>query len=145
MSHLTGSETREELEKRYGVDLSPKAVRRRTIRDVVILFLVGVVYYFVVRFTDLGIKCYIHEVTGFDCPACGTTRMLISVSKLDFVRAFRYNRFMFITFPFVVGEIIYFLYLNEAKKPVNKVNQTLVFIWIGLFVLYGIFRNILPI
>ena len=145
MSKLTGSETKEELEKRYGIDLSPKAIVQSTIRDIVILGLVGVVYYFVVRFTDLGLKCYVHEITGLDCPACGTTRMIVSASRLDFARAFRYNRFMFITFPFVVGEVIYFIYINEAKKPVNKINQVIVFIWLGLFVLYGVLRNIIPV
>ena len=145
MSHLTGSETREELEKRYGIDLSPKAVIRRTVRDILILLLVGILYYFVVRYTDLGLECYLKKVTGFDCPSCGVTRMIISASRLDFARAFRYNRFMFVSFPFVVGEVIYFIYINEAKKPVNKINQKIIFIWLGLFVLYGVLRNIFPI
>ena len=71
--------------------------------------------------------------------------MIVSVSKLEIAKAFRYNRFMFVTFPFVVGEVIYFFYINEAKKPVNKINQVIIFIWLGLFVLYGVLRNILPI
>lgn len=145
MPRLTGLETKEELEKRYGIDLSPESIRKRTIRDVVILIFVGIIYYFVVKYTDFGLKCYIHELTGFDCPACGTTRMIVSVSKLEIAKAFRYNRFMFVTFPFVVGEVIYFFYINEAKKPVNKINQVIIFIWLGLFVLYGVLRNILPI
>ena len=67
MPRLTGSETKEELEKRYGIDLSPESIRKRTIRDVVILIFVGIIYYFVVKYTDFGLKCYIHELTGFDC------------------------------------------------------------------------------
>jgi len=145
MQHLTGSETREELEKKYGIDLSPRAIIYRTFRDIIILILVGIIYYLVVRFTGFGLKCYFHEITGLDCPACGTTRMIVSTSRLDFGRAFRYNRFMFISFPFVIAEVMYFLYINEAKKPVNKVNKVIIYIWLGLFVLYGVIRNIFPI
>ena len=117
-------------------------VKRKTIRNILILVFVGVVYYFVARFTDFGLKCYIYELTGLNCPACGTTRMIVSASRLHFRESFNYNPFMFVSFPFVVGEVIYFLYINEARKPVNRVNKMIIYIWLALFVLFGILRNI---
>ena len=124
-------------------DLSRGAVARRTLIDVGIVTLVGVVYYLVVRFTDFGLGCYIHDIFGINCPACGITRMLLAISRLDLKTAFSYNRFMFISLPYIVYEIVYMFYINESKKPMNKVNKIILYIWVGLFVLWGVVRNML--
>lgn len=43
--------------------------------------------------------CLIYRVTGFLCPACGTTRMLKALLRLDFAAAFSLNPFMFVLLP----------------------------------------------
>lgn len=123
-------------------DVLSNDVWKRTIRNILILGLFGVVYYFVARFTDFGIKCYVYELTGLKCPTCGATRMAIALSKLDFKSAFRYNGFILVSLPFIIGEIMYLFYVNEAKVKVNKKNAVVMYVWVGLLVIFGIVRNI---
>ncbi len=42
-------------------------------------------------FIILDIGCPIYRLTGFPCPACGTTRALISLVKLNLGGYFHYN------------------------------------------------------
>ncbi len=134
---------REELEKKYKIDLSPAAVRGRVIRDTAILFIAGVAYYIFVTVTPFSYKCYIHEIFGLDCPMCGTTRMMLALGRLDFAKAFHYNQFMFLTLPYVVYEVIYMFYLNESKKPAGKINMIILYIWLILLFVFGVVRNII--
>lgn len=115
---------------------------KRTLRDIGILFAIGFIYYLIQKYTHKGFVCYFRALFHIYCPTCGVTRMIMSMSRLELKKAFLYNQFMFITFPFWVGEIIYFFYILESKKKVNKVNQACVFIWIGMLILFGILRNI---
>jgi hypothetical protein len=68
--------------------------------------------------------------------------MAISLSKLDFKSAFRYNGFILVSLPFIIGEIMYLFYVNEAKVKVNKKNAVVMYVWVGLLVIFGIVRNI---
>lgn len=132
----------EELEKKYGISLAKEDIRKRTIRDMVLLLFAGIVYYFLVIYTPFSMRCYFYELFHLKCPSCGITRMIISIIHFDFKQAFGYNPFIFVSFPYVICEIIYFIYLNESKKKMNRINKILLFIWLGLFMLFGIFRNI---
>ena len=49
------------------MDLSRGAVVRRTLIDVGIVTLVGIVYYLVVRFTDFGLGCYVRHHQDASC------------------------------------------------------------------------------
>lgn len=122
-----------------------KSAKNGTLKSIIIILVIGFVYYLIVKFTPFGIPCYIKTFTGYDCPTCGMTRMIMALTRLDFKSAFGYNRFMFISFPFIVAEIIYLIYINESKKNVGKLNKILLWGWTVLLVLYGILRNIYPI
>ncbi len=62
-----------------------------------LLFILLVVY-FVIAYAVLnyyGISCAFLEFLGIPCPGCGMTRALLSVLKLDFIQAARYNVMIF--------------------------------------------------
>jgi len=40
--------------------------------------------------------CMFHRLTGYPCPTCGSTRMVVSAFHGDFVAAFLYNPLMFL-------------------------------------------------
>lgn len=42
------------------------------------------------------LKCQFKEFTGYPCPTCGTTRLILSLYNLDIVSAFKFNPFMFL-------------------------------------------------
>lgn len=133
------------LDNRSDKKNGTKSAKKGVLKSIVIILVIGFIYYLIVRFTSFGIPCYIKTLTGYDCPTCGMTRMVMALTRLDFKSAFSYNRFMFISFPFIVAEIIYFIYLNENKKNMGKLNKILLWGWTVLLVLYGILRNIYPI
>ena len=85
-----------------------------------------------------------HE--GIKCAGCGLSRMLISIVKLDFVSAFWYNPFLFVTGPL----LIFYLaaenikYIITGKQDMGKW-QIFLYVEGVLALLYMILRNFLPI
>ena len=64
------------------------------------------------------IPCFFHKITGFYCPGCGITRMLLSLLHLDFYQAFRWNPFLFLLtcLLFMVVLIFYIGYMIEKHQ-----------------------------
>ena len=46
-------------------------------------------------------RCVFHELTGLQCPGCGTTRALHHLLHGDIAGAFRLNAMLFLVAPFV--------------------------------------------
>ena len=85
-----------------------------------------------------------HE--GIKCAGCGLSRMLISIVKRDFVSAFWYNPFLFVTGPLL---IVYLAaenikYIITGKQDMGKW-QIFLYVEGVLALLYMILRNFLPI
>ena len=59
------------------------------------VLLAGLLYYLIVRITGKGIPCMYYTLTGFYCPGCGMTRMMMALMRLDFVAAFHYQPVFF--------------------------------------------------
>lgn len=101
---------------------------------------------FILTLTDhLSIKCPFHEITKLYCPGCGITRCLISIIKLDFYQAFRYNPLVFILLPFLIPYFIYKIYiffLNKDDKITKKIPNFVYYILLGIIILFWIARNI---
>lgn len=87
------------------------------------------------------IPCPVKALTGFYCPGCGITRMLLSLLKLDFYSAFRYNPLLFISLP--IGLYLYIDYLIKKENSLyKKIPEKFWYIVIVIFIIYGILRNI---
>ena len=72
--------------------------------------------------------------------------MFVSLFRLDFVSAFRYNPFLFITGPLLLAYIAFgeIRYIRSGSKDMGKWD---IFLWVelALALAYGILRNIFPI
>ena len=110
----------------------------------VLLIIVIFIYIILGNYFHFYIPCFIHEIFGIYCPGCGITRMLLSIIKLDFIGAFRYNPLLFILLPFglyLFIDNIYSIYKN--KEPIyKKINNKVWIILIIILIIYGILRNI---
>ena len=112
-----------------------------------IILIIGFFSYFILgKIFDFYIPCPVYSITGLYCPGCGVTRMFISIFKLDFYQAFRYNQLTFIMLPFFL--ILFIDYLISIKKNKNSLYKRIpTFVWIILiivFMAFGIIRNIIP-
>ena len=120
-------------------------LRKTAIKYGIILGL-GFIYLIFTLLTDIRIPCLIYELTGIKCPGCGVTRMIISIAKLDFSAAFKYNPFLFITGPFILA----YLFFSELKyvlkgERLSKKWDALMWAELVLAIAYGVLRNVFSI
>ena len=108
-----------------------------------VIFGIALAYLIFVLCTGLGIPCVFHAITKLECPGCGVTRMLISIVKLDFISAFWYNPFLFVTGPFLIAYLIAceVKFIKHGNRNMGKW-QIFMYVELALALLYGILRNI---
>lgn len=119
---------------------------RKVIIKYGVILAIGLGYLFFVLLSGVRIPCILYEITGFKCPGCGITRLIVSVARLDFAAAFGYNPFLFITGPL----LLFYLAFSEARYVIYgnaRMGKWVIFIWAELIlaILYGVLRNIYPI
>ena len=103
----------------------------------VLLFLLAII---MMLYLDLYIPCIFHKVTGYYCPGCGITRMILAIMNFDF-----YQALCFILLPLIVPYALYMIYtwiFNKENKISKHIpNSILIFIVI-ILIIFGILRNI---
>ena len=109
-----------------------------------LIIIIFIIILIVLTILDIiSIPCLFHKITGLYCPGCGVTRMFLSLFKLDFYQAFRYNQFIFIMLPFGI-----LLFIDKIIKRENslykKIPNYVWYIIIILLIIFGIIRNIFP-
>ena len=106
---------------------------------------VFLVWYLLFNHTgQISIKCPIYEIFHLYCPGCGVTRMIQSFAKGNFYQAFRYNPLLFLLFPFFLLYFLYSYFCKRCNKKniIEKWEPKVWYILIGIFLVYGILRNI---
>lgn len=119
-----------------------KSQIQKEIRYLFMILGVGFGYYLWLNFTHLGIPCLFRTITGWLCPGCGITHMLIALIQLDFHTAYLENPFLLLTFPFILYQIIYQRYLQITKRTNPYWNQLLLWLYVIALILFGILRNL---
>lgn len=77
----------------------PDAVQKKILIIYGAIFGVGVLYAFLILHTPFRIPCLFREVTGLQCPGCGTSRMALALMRFDIPAAFAYNPVAFSASP----------------------------------------------
>ena len=115
----------------------------RTVRKYVIVLTLGIAYSILVMLTGIGIPGLFYTVTGWQCPACGISRMLLSLMRLDFIGAYSYNQFLFINLPVILLCLIWsdIKYVRTGDGSLGRLNIVL-WIEIALALIFGLVRNI---
>ena len=110
------------------------------------LLTIGFIYLAITLYVGYGVRCVFNKYTGLQCPGCGATRMAMALAKLQFVAAFKYNAFLFITGPFILGSIIFneVRFVRTGQHPSSKW-RTVMIVLLILALIYGVLRNIFPI
>lgn len=81
-------------------------------------------------------ECLIREATGNKCPTCGMTRSFISMSHLDFNRAYTYNHGGPVIYIAGIAFMVATVLLWRGKERQFKVVLMMTFILIGIGVLF---------
>lgn len=130
-------------------NLSKEQLKANAINTIIkgcfIILALGFLYYIFIRITGIGIPCYIYRITGFKCPSCGITHMVIHMSKFRFKEAFHDNMMAFIMWPFVVIDIIYIIYKSLIREKIPIPTYILSYMMVGIAVIFCIIRNVYKI
>ncbi len=117
---------------------------KKEIKKILFCFLFLLFYLIIGNHFHIFLFCPIKAVTGLYCPGCGITRMLLSLLKLDFYQAFRYNPLLFLFLPFMTFYYMDYLF-SIYKKKTMYIKRMEPYIWyfcIALFLIYGVLRNV---
>ncbi|MDO5293635.1 MAG: DUF2752 domain-containing protein [bacterium] len=116
----------------------------RLIKTAVIMVSIGIVYGIWHIKTGIGIPCPIRTITGFRCPGCGVTHMCTAVMQGRLPEAYQANRVLFCLLPALVAAGIHFTarYIKYGSKPLSKWENGLLYCLIGIFIIWGVLRNI---
>ena len=117
----------------------------KTLKPIFLLLLVGGIYVVLIYTTGFKIPCPIKFATGFDCPGCGISRVLLSYLRLDFKTAFFTNPVITVILPIMFSDYVYHKYhyvVYGNKKDFNKLENISMYIMIGALILYAIIKNI---
>ena len=87
-------------------------IHKKEMKLILLLISFLIIFLFLNKVFNFTIPCLFHEITNLYCPGCGITRMFLSLFKLDFYQAFRYNPLVFIL---LILSIVYFLVKSCVK------------------------------
>ena len=106
---------------------------------VVVTFLFFINY---LIFDTLYLRCLIKEFTGYDCPACGVQRAVVSLFKGEFKQAFWYNPYLALLSPGIAALYIFSLF-DKGKEWFKKKSSYFVVAILGLLTIaWTIIRNL---
>ena len=120
----------------------PDAVQKKILIIYGAILGAGVLYAFLLLHTPVRIPCLFREVTGLQCPGCGTSRMALALMRFDIPAAFAYNPVAFFSFPawFLIS-ICAFIGRPKALRSSKNLLRIL-YINIVIYMIFAIFRNL---
>ncbi len=101
----------------------------------------GLCYFLWLKITHIPIPCLFRKITGFRCPGCGITTMIMRTARLDFAGAFSANPFLFVTAPLLLAELIYYTVLRAREKSLPRWNRCFVDLYAVALCVFGVVRN----
>ena len=120
----------------------PDAVQKKILIIYGAILGAGVLYAFLILHTPFRIPCLFREVTGLQCPGCGTSRMALALMRFDIPAAFAYNPVAFFSFPawFFISICAF---VGRPKALRNSKNLLrILYINIVVYMIFAIFRNL---
>jgi Protein of unknown function (DUF2752) len=90
-------------------------------------------------------KCPFNQLTGMDCPGCGSQRAIHALLHFDIPKAFRFNPLLVISLPYIfLGYIFEFSQLANKWPKIRKFlfGPKAIWMWAIVVVLFWVGRNL---
>lgn len=88
-------------------------------------------------------QCLFKTITGWDCPGCGSQRMLHALLHGDFIAAWQYNPFLLAISPFLLLLLYAAMTRNSHPRLYARLNSPAVIITLlVLLLLWSVLRNL---
>ena len=114
----------------------------------ILFFLAGVLlfYYFVNPISsNFIIKCPFKQITGLDCPGCGSQRAVHELLHGNVTSAFVDNALFIAALPYAFTGILFEWFSLKYKYPKTRkilFGKTAIYIVAAIIILFFIFRNL---
>lgn len=110
-----------------------------------ILFVAAILCYGLFAMYFGGIPCMFYKITGYKCPGCGMTRVIISLMHGDILGAIRQNIAVFLMLPIGVWFILLRIsrFLKYGSTKITTLENVLLWGMVVLLLCFGIIRNII--
>lgn len=117
---------------------------KRKLTKAGIIIVLAFFYFIVLKISNFGIPCLFRIITGYKCPSCGITHMILHLTKFQFKEAFWDNPACFILLPIVLIVCIYdeYIYIKSGEQTQNNIGKIVLIICLILLLIFGIVRNI---
>lgn len=104
----------------------------------------GLFYLLVITFTSLRIPCWFYQMTGYQCPGCGVTRMAQALAHLHFREAFAANPYFMCLLPFLLLYAVFRSrkYIDGSADQYSPAEKALAWLVLAGAVVFGIARNL---
>lgn len=121
---------------------------RRRIKYVVfaVIFVGIVVFYYLFNPAEFKFmpKCMFHELTGWDCPGCGSQRMLHALLHGNIAEAWHHNALFVALIPILIPMVYLEFRKGAYPKAYARMNSVPVILTIAFAIItWGIVRNII--
>lgn len=96
----------------------------------------------------LAPKCPVRLLTGYSCPACGIQRAIHAALHGQFRQALGYNYFFTVSVPFLIAVVAEkWLLPQRWRQKARRIveGKTVCYVYVALFFLWWILRNVLGI
>ncbi len=131
------------VREKVGIKMNKKNISIIVVELIIFSILYGIVNS---NFMERIPQCWIYDVTGLLCPACGGTRCVIYMLKGNWLQAFSFHGLFFIGILYLLSvNLIYIINLNKEKKIATWLYPKYWYgiIFVILLMIYTIMRNLL--
>ena len=90
-------------------------------------------------------KCAFYQLTGLECPACGSQRALHAILHGDFLVGLKTNPFIIISIPYGFFLILVLIFKTPftAKLRAKLLNRKVIYLYCAIFIGWWIVRNLI--
>ncbi len=86
-------------------------------------------------------SCPFHQLTGLECPGCGSQRALHHLLHGRYAEAFAHNAVLIIALPLAV---IHLIVVRRMAGRGRMFNRWFIVVWVLLILGWGVVRNLCP-
>ena len=118
--------------------------RKRFLREGIRILGIGVIYFFWVCLTGVGIPCPFRLLTGYLCPGCGITHYCIAMLQLRFADAYSANPFLFVLMPFFIpyGICRTHRFIQTGRTEYSVAELGLLLMTLVGAIVFSVYRNL---
>jgi len=86
--------------------------------------------------------CLFHQVTGLDCPGCGSLRALHELLHGNLAAALHFNAFLVLSLPVFAWLGFGFVWRELHQQPAMKIRPVWLWVYLAAFVTFGLLRDL---